>query len=128
MTITIGYDFEKNQIIKNEPYKMNKDEIDVINAILKKLDLDASDFKIVKPCEDYTTLQYKERDLFRLKYTEKAKWIKILIFPSYKNDYIDNPLFSKQKNKNQVFWQSYIENIFDYNEIILRAVNEIKKA
>lgn len=104
-------------------YEHIKAEDEVATLIMKNLGI--SDYKIVKPSINYTTLIYGERDLFRIKFTNDTKWIKILIFPKLKKEFENNPLFKTQENKNQVYWQSNIKNIYDYKEILLKVIAEI---
>lgn len=118
-----GFDFNKNEMILDEPKKHNKTEEKVIESIMNSIGI--SDYTIEKKSDDYTSLLYKERDLFRIKYTDKAQWISILMFPNMRKEFADNELFSAQKNKNQVFWKSNIKNIFDYKEILLEAIKQI---
>lgn len=108
MEIKIGYDLENNNFVRNEPKPINKVEFKILETIAK--DLDLKDYIIVANSDDYTTMQYKQIDLVRIKYTERAKWISICLTPEDKKENINNPLFEAQKNKNQVFWKSNIKD------------------
>lgn len=107
-------------------------EIEAANIIIDDLGLDKSLFKYVKPCDDYSTIRYddEEVDLFRIKYTDRSKWIQVLMTTEMRNKYKDNPLFEVEKNKNKVFWKSNIKDLHDYKDIILEGIsfkNEYKK-
>lgn len=130
MSITIGYDFRTGKIIEtksiNDPfqYEINNDELNILMSLTELLG--GKNFKIVKPAEDYTTLQYKDRDLCRLKYTPKTHWIRVFVPPANKNKYIENILFEYQKNKNQLFWVSYFDNsLAEYIPALKDAMNFI---
>lgn len=112
MEIKIGYDFNNNDFRFTDEKEINEDEYNILNSIKKELSgfFDASNFKIVKNSDDYSTLQYKNIDIARIKYTDRAKWISIFISGECKKDNINNPLFSKEKNKNKVHWKSDLEN------------------
>ena len=108
-------------------YEHNSDEEETANIIIDDLGIDKSLFEYKKSCEDYSTIAYKNFDLFRLKYTNNTRWIKVYINPSYKKEFIDNEIFSAQTNKNQIYWKSNIKSIFDYKEILLKGIKEIDK-
>lgn len=112
MEIKIGYDFNNNDFRFTDEKEINEDEYNILNSIKKELSgfFDANNFKIVKNSDDYSTLQYKNIDIARIKYTDRAKWISIFISDECKKDNINNPLFSKEKNKNKVHWKSDLEN------------------
>lgn len=125
--MNIGFDFNKGTIISSGDKPQNEDENRIIYAILDKLDVNTEMCKIEKNSTDYTTLKYKQYDLLRIKYTNGAKWIKILMAnKELKNEYMDNPLFEAQKNKNEIMWKSTIDNIDDYIDIINKVIKNIK--
>ena len=125
--MNIGFDFNKGTIISSGDKPQNEDENRIIYAILDKLDVDTEMCKIEKNSTDYTTLKYKQYDLLRIKYTNGAKWIKILMVnKEIKNEYMDNPLFEAQKNKNEIMWKSTIDNIDDYIDILNKVIKNIK--
>lgn len=98
-------------------------EMEAANTIINDLGIDKSLFKYVKPCEDYSTIQYIDGgDIFRIKYTDNAKWIKVLMTPELKKKYMDDPLFDAEKKKNGVFWKSNINDLHDYKDIILEGI------
>ena len=101
-------------------------EVDILNNFIDAYLCDYKDkITIVSNTSDYTTLQYDEMDLIRLKYSDKTKWITIFIAPSIKKEYIDNPLFNSQKNKNQLHWKSIISDKSDlsnFNDICIKDI------
>lgn len=111
----------------NDNLEMNPDEVEAINVILEKLNYEG-DFSIKKTSITYTTLLYKQYDLFRIRVDKNERSIRIFMPPELKDKYIDNKLFTNQKNKNQLYWFSYINNLFDYNDILLDVIEWINKA
>lgn len=111
----------------NDNLEMNPDEAEAINAILEKLNYEGN-FSIKKTSLTYTTLLYKQYDLFRIRVDKNERSIRIFMPPELKDKYIDNKLFTNQKNKNQLYWFSYINNLFDYNDILLDVIEWINKA
>ena len=107
-------------------YEHDATEEEIANIIIDDLGLDRGLFEYKKPCEDYSTMAYKNIDLFRLKYTDKARWIKVYISKEAKKKYIDNELFKSQENKNQVYWKSNITSLFDYKDVLLLAIKQIE--
>lgn len=104
-------------------YEHVESEKEAANIIIDDLGLDKSLFKYVKPCEDYSTIQYDDgADIFRIKYTDKTKWIKVLITTGMRDKYIDNPLFEADKKKKGIFWKSNIKDLHDYKDIILEGI------
>lgn len=112
MSIKIGFDFNNNDFRFNTEKEINEAECNILNSIKKELSVsfDAINFKIAKNSDDYSTLQYKNIDIARIKYTDRAKWISIFISDECKKDIINNPLFNKEKNKNKVHWKSDLKN------------------
>lgn len=111
----------------NDNLEMNPDEVSAINLILDKLNYEG-DFSIKKTSITYTTLLYKQYDLFRIRVDKNERSIRIFIPPELKDKYIDNKLFTNQKNKKQLYWFSYINNLFDYNDILLDVIEWINQA
>ena len=119
--------FYASVVIKGgiQNYDRVQSEDDAIEIILDDLGLDRNLFKIEKPSQAYTTLRYNNYDLFRIKYTNKARWIKIPMFNDMIDLYKDNPLFEAQNNKSEYMWKSEIKSLFDYKEMILKAIDNI---
>lgn len=111
---------------QEEPQKSGSydNEVDILNHFVDSYLSEYKDkLKVVSNTDDYTTLQYDEMDLMKLKYSDNAKWITIFVAPKIKKDYIDNELFITQKNKNQLHWKSFIKSDADltkYVEICLK--------
>lgn len=108
--------------------EMNPEEVSAINAILDKLNYNSNEFSIKKTSITYTTLLYKNYELLRIRVDKNEKSIRLFIPPQLKNKYINNKLFTNQTNKNQLFWFSYINNLFEYNDIILDVIEWINQA
>lgn len=124
MGIQIGFDFNTNKIIKNEEHIINDSEKDILTKIA--IDLSLNNYNIFSNTDDYTTLQYKEYDIARIKYTDRTKWIEIFLTKEDKKNNIDNILFETQKNKNKLFWKSIInDEISIYYNFIKNKCNEI---
>ncbi len=106
-----------------QEYEHVKSEEDAANIIIDSLGLDKSLFKYVKPSLDYSTIQYKGFDLFRIKYTNNTKWIRVPMTTQMRKVNKENPLFDAEKNKNKVFWKSDIKDLHDYKEILLETID-----
>ena len=101
-------------------------EVDILNNFVDSYLIDYKDkLHIVSNSSDYTTLQYGEMDLIRLKYGEKAKWLTIFMPPKIKKEYMDNELFADQKNKNQIQWKSKIEDPNDLCKFVELCLKDI---
>lgn len=108
MSIEFGYDFNNDRIITKKEIPINNIEVSMLEKIIN--DLNLKDAVVNTNTTDYTTLNYKLRDIVRLKYTDKSKWISVYLTDSDKKEYIDSPLFEAQKNKNKFQWKSKLEN------------------
>lgn len=106
-------------------YEHVEAEKEAADIILDDLGLDKSLFKYVKPCVDYSTIQYRDDDLFRIKYTDRAKWIQIPVPNDMREKYKDDPLFEAQKKKNVLMWKSNITDLHDYKDLLLGTIEEI---
>lgn len=105
-----------------QDYEHNKTEEEIAKTIIDDLGVDKTLFEYAKPCEDYSTIRYKGYDLFRLKYTENTKWIRIPMTTQMRKDNIDNKLFDAEKNKNKVLWKSELSNPFVYKDLLLEFI------
>lgn len=124
MSINVGYDFETNGFIANNK-KENLEETKILTKIAS--DLNLTNYKIENKSNNYSTLCYLNYDIIRLKYTNKSKWISILLTKDDKKKYINNSLFEQQKNKNQLFWKSIINSDIEvYYDFIKNSCNNIK--
>lgn len=105
-----------------QEYEHVATEIEAANTIIDDLGIDKSLFKYVKPCDDYSTIQYKGFDFIRIKYTDNSKWIRIPMTTEMRKKYMDDPLFDAEKNKNKVMWKSTIKDLRDYKDILLEVI------
>lgn len=125
MGITIGFDFFNKKTLKEEPKSTNDIETNLLNNIISMLSdvYDSYLFTIEKMSNDYTTLRFYNYDVCRLKYTDRSKWIKLLIDSNLKDKYINSELFNSQKNKNELYWKSTLasEDFTIYKEIMLNT-------
>ena len=108
MRITIGYDFDKMEPIKNiKNITINDQENDILKNIISILsnNYNEKDFNVIAETRNYTTLKYKNNDIARIKYTD-----------------------IKQKNKQQVQLKSDFNenNINSYIEILNKACEQIE--
>lgn len=103
-------------------YQPVSTEIEAANTIINDLGIDKSLFKYVKPSENYSTIQYKDFDFIRLKYTADTKWIQIPMSTEMRKKYKDEPLFDAEPNKNKVMWKSNIKDLHDYKKILLEVI------
>lgn len=122
--MNIGYDFINNKIIDNEKV-VNENEKSILEDICNHLECDSNDLKIVANSTDYTTLQYKDVDIVRVKNTNATQWIKIRISNTdFKNEK-ENSLFMLQNNKNESMWKCSIYDIDNLYPFINRAIEMI---
>ena len=128
--IKIGYDFINKKIIKNEPRVVDESEKSILEKMIPNLRCNPGDLKVVANSDDYTTLQYKLIDIVRIKYTDKAKWIKIrMSIPDMKAE-IDNPLFVLQNKKTESMWKcnvNDIDKLYPYLNNFIKQFDEINK-
>lgn len=123
--IKIGFDFNKNEILTDNDNNINDDESLFLKNMYEYLSCDPTDLEITANSKDYTTLQYKGVDLVRVKCTDKAQWIKILI-SNYDIKYNkENPLFDNQNNKNESMWKCDNNDIALLYEYINRSIEMI---
>lgn len=129
----IGFDFTKGEIITDNNYSkpFDENECEILEQIIKMLsnNFESTNFKIVKNCKDYTTLQYKMIDIVRIKYTDRAKWITISMADNdCARENINNPLFNNEKNKNKAHWKSSLKdsnNISVYLPFLIKSCKQI---
>lgn len=105
--------FGRKEERRENPNLVSEEEI--LQNFIKNFNYD---IKIVSNSANYTTIQYHDCDIMRLKFGTLGKWIDLFIVPKYKKKYIDNPLFEMEKNKNRVFWKAKIERVEDLNNFI----------
>lgn len=107
-------------MIKENDIKDNYNEMDVCEYFIDKLSKtkDNSLFRIEQRSPNYLSLVYGNNDFLRVKYTEKAKWISILMVGENKKENLNNPLFFKQEKKNNLHWKSEINSFEDLERYI----------
>lgn len=133
MKIEFGYNFETNKIIENNKEKtINQDEFIILQSIINilKNKFDINNFSIISNTNNYLTLKYKDFDIARIKYTDKSKWISILILD--KKDRLSNEhntLFDAQAKKSQLQWKSNLtdNDISKYITFLENTCIEINK-
>lgn len=129
MNIKIGYDFNKNKVIKNDDHHFHStNEFKILTNIINELSEYDDKLKIVSNTDDYLTLQYEEMDIARIKYTDRSQWISVIVVGEDKKRYINNPIFEIEKNKNKVQWKSKYndDNMNIYLELIKKSIERIK--
>lgn len=104
--------FGRKEEQRENPNLLSEEEI--LEEYIKNFDYD---LKIVHNSDNYTTVQYKDYDLFRLKFGI-GKWVEICMPTKIKKKYIDNPLFVAEPNKNRVFWKARIDKPEDLDNFI----------
>ena len=128
--IKIGYDFINKKIITNEPRVVDEYEKSILEKMIPHLECNPGDLKVVANSDDYTTLQYKQIDIVRIKYTNAAKWIKIrMSIVDMKNEK-DNPLFVLQNKKTESMWKCDVDDIdklYPYLNNFIKQFDEVNK-
>lgn len=128
--IKIGYDFINKKIIKNEPRVVDESEKSILEKMIPNLRCNPNDLKIVANSDDYTTLQYKQIDIVRIKYTNAAKWIKIRMSIVDMKTEKDNPLFVLQNKKTESMWKCNVKDIdklYPYLNNFIKQFDEVNK-
>lgn len=122
--MNIGYDFNNNSFINNEK-QVNEKEKSILEDMFNHLQCDPADLKIVANSTDYSTLQYNDVDIVRVKSTNATQWIKILISNVDRKNEIDNPLFMLQNKKGESMWKCSIYDLDNLYPFINRAIEMI---
>ena len=122
--MNIGYDFNNNSFINNEK-QVNEKEKSILEDMFNHLQCDPADLKIVANSTDYSTLQYNDVDIVRVKSTNATQWIKILISNIDRKNEIDNPLFMLQNKKGESMWKCSIYDLDNLYPFINRAIEMI---
>ena len=103
----------------------NSNEYLILDELINLLPYSNDNFEITKPALSYTTLKYKNNDIVRLEFNDNYQVIRVRISSYDRDNEIDNPLFDKQTNKGQVFWESYYDELNDYLPFIQNTIDEI---
>lgn len=107
-----------------DPITPNDEEMRICEAAIRLLgDFSADCFEIQRRSASYTTLRYRDSDVLRVKYTDRAKWVAVRSFGLNEND----PRFAKQKNKKQSFWQADINSPEDVADFVPQMVYACKE-
>lgn len=108
-------------------YKTNKEkELGVLNELISRLPEYKENLRIQKKEELNTLLQYKKSDIAKVQIIEpNSKNIKIEIID--KDKYMNNPLFTRQEDKKEIFWFTPYDdnNMEQYVEIIKDTIKHI---
>lgn len=118
---------------KEERENPNYDaELEVLNKWVNLFNdrYTTNEFKIVQKATDYTTLVLRDYDFLRLKYSPRAKWIKLPMFNDMIKKYIDDDRFATQKKKTEMYWKTIIEDekdISNYFDILDDAFDNITR-
>lgn len=130
MGIKIGFDFLKKKVITNEEKIIEVSEKSILEKMIPKLECDPDNLQVVANSDDYTTLQYKQCDIVRIKYTDNAKWIKIRMSIADMKTEIDNPLFVLQNKKTESMWKCNVDDIdklYTYLNNFIKQFDEVNK-
>lgn len=132
MKLVIGFDETGKLFTGLEKKELNANENELL-LYQKIVDIisphkDASKLRLERRSDNYLSVLYGEvNDFLRFKFTNKAKWITVLITPEDRPKYIDSPLFAAQKNKGQVQWKCKLNSIDDLDalsEVIVHSCIE----
>ena len=120
----------KVEILVGKQQEYENPNAEIEESILKEYAKNfEGEYTVEHKSSDYSTLVDADKsDIVRLKYGNKAKWIKIPISKT-RNKYMNDPLFIEQKNKHELFWKSPINSIEDlskYIDIIKEEIENLK--
>lgn len=126
--MNIGFDFNKGEIIGTPDKKVNNVEATILEQIIPNIEVKYPQaLKIVANSSAYTTLQYKQIDIIRIKYTDLAKWIKIRVSNRILKEEQDNPLFNEQEKKNESMWKCRVDDLEQLYPYINEGIKELFK-
>lgn len=121
MEIRIGYGF-------NDDNNINKEESDILEQMIPNLNVMYPDkLKIVANTTDYTTLQYNDLDIIRVKSTLSTQWLKIRVSTKVRKEQAENPLFNEQVKKTETMWKCRVSDIDKLYPYINDSIKEIFK-
>lgn len=87
---------------------------------------DKDKFGIEQRSDKYLTLVYCDNDFFRVKYTNKARWISIRLAKEDRN--VDDPRFEAEQKKTQMHWKANItapEDINKFEDVLINACKSL---
>ena len=126
--MNIGFDFNKGEFITTPDKEVNKVESTILEQIIPNIDVKFPQaLKIVANSSAYTTLQYKQIDIIRLKYTNNTQWIKIRCSNRMLKEEQDNPLFNEQEKKNESMWKCRVDDLEQLYPYINEGIKELFK-
>lgn len=121
MEIRIGYGF-------NDDNNINKEESDILEQMIPNLNVMYPDkLKIVANTTDYTTLQYNDLDIIRVKSTLSTQWLKIRVSTKVRKEQAEKPLFNEQVKKTETMWKCRVSDIDKLYPYINDSIKEIFK-
>lgn len=86
---------------------------------LSKRGKDKNLFNIEHRSSEYTSLIYdKNNDFIRIKITDNVSWISLDLDSTDRKQYMNDPLFETQENKNQRHWRSYFKRFDDLEKYV----------
>lgn len=84
---------------------------DYMARFLKDINADVSPLQLVRVSDDYVTAKYGEWDLARIKYTNRAKWVKF-------------PTVEAAKEKHGI---EKPDDVLRFHQLIIESINHIEK-
>lgn len=109
---------------KKEELSANEIEANILQKIKSHLDAKPKEFKIFSHYSNYTVLQYRNKDIVRVKNTPEESWIAIKLSESDKINEANNPLFIR---KDEYFYYADLDNINELYGFINSKIFSIKK-
>lgn len=101
-------------------------EVDICNLVIELLSekFDKNKFGIEQRADSYLSLIYCDNDFFRVKYTDRSKWISIRLAKEDMN--VNDERFKAQTNKKQFHWKADISNEQDIYKFKKELFNACK--
>jgi len=103
---------------------MTESEKHICDLVIELTGKDKSKFGVEERSSSYLTLVYCDNDFFRVKYSDKSKWISIRLANEDKNK--DDIRFDAQTNKNQLHWKANINSYEDIYKFKTELINACK--
>ena len=128
------YDIKFSHYGEERDINLNDDEKSFVAIIFDMLkdNVDVSKLRVTRKSDNYATIEVQKSDYFfdliRFKYTERTKWISILLCNNDREKYSGDPLFEAQKKKTQFHWKSKMNSLNDlykYKELLVNAYNAL---
>lgn len=126
--MNIGFDFNKGEIIGTPDKEVNNVEATILEQIIPNIEVKYPQaLRIVANSSAYTTLQYKQIDIIRIKYTDLAQWIKIRCSNRMLKEELNNPLFNEQEKKNESMWKCRVDDLEQLYPYINEGIKDLFK-